>query len=133
MSYLGILTKYLGIEFAHTPSGLHLHQTKYVTNLLDEYGLLHCNPTQTPLPSGFTISKNTKTSAIDPTSYRRLVGKLMFLTTTCPDITFAVNLLSRFSATPQLAHFKALKQILRYLRGTLSIGFLFIPALIRLA
>jgi hypothetical protein len=125
MSYLGLLTKYLGIEFTHTPTGLTLHQTEYATSIIEEHGLLECNPTKTPLPSGFTISKQTKTPLVDPTSYRSLIGKLMFLTTTRPDITFAVNLLSQFNEKPQMAHFKALKQILRYIKGTLSIGLTF--------
>lgn len=85
-----------------------------------------CNPTHTPLPAGFTTSAQTNTPDVDPTSYRSLIGKLSFLTTTRPDLIFAVDLLSRYNYAPQMAHLLAAKQILRYVRGTTSQG-LFYP------
>jgi hypothetical protein len=125
MSYLGPLTKYLGLQFQHTPEELIVNQSDFAQSIIDEYGLTDCNPTQTPLPAGFTICRDTKTKPIDPTLFRSIIGKLMFLTNTRPDITFAVNLLSRYSSAPQQAHLRGVKQILRYIKGTKNIGLLY--------
>jgi hypothetical protein len=78
-----------------------LHQTDFANSILETYGLADCNSTKTPLPPGFTTSKDTRTETVDPKLFRSIIGKLMFLTNTRPDISFAVNLLSRYSSAPQ--------------------------------
>jgi hypothetical protein len=125
MSYLGPLTKYMGLQFQQTPEGLMINQSDFAQTIIDDSGLTDCNPTQTPLPAGFTICKDTKTKPIDPTIFKSIINKLIFLTNTKPDITFAVNLLSRYSSTPQAAHLQGVKQILRYVQGTKNVGLLY--------
>jgi hypothetical protein len=122
MSYLGALTKYLGIEFNQTASGITIHQTAYANEILEQYGLDQCNPTKTPLTTGFTTSKNIGTPPVDPIEYRSLIGKLVFLVTTHLDLAYPINLLSRYNLAPQLQHLKAAKQIMCYIKGTLGHG-----------
>jgi hypothetical protein len=122
MSYLGNFTKYLGIEFDQTPSSITIHQTTYASAILEHYGLDQCNPSKIPLTAGFTTSRHTGIPSMDPTKYRSLIGKLAFLTTTQPDIAFAINLLSHYNSAPQFQHLKAARQVLCYIRGMLGHG-----------
>ena len=91
MTLLGPIRKYIGIEFLPTPRGLHLHQTTYIHHLLLEFNMLHSNPTHTPLQQNLKLLTDMQSPPTDPTSYQRLVGKLIFLTNTQPDITHAVH------------------------------------------
>ncbi|WVZ13928.1 hypothetical protein V8G54_011494 [Vigna mungo] len=109
---LGDLTYFLGLEVARNSKGIHLSQRKYVLDLLAETGMLDSSPIPTPM------SLNGDAAA----SYRRLIGKLIYLTTTRPDITFAVNHLSQFMSAPTTAHQQATTRILQYLKGTPGTG-----------
>ena len=109
---LGPIRRYLGVQFDRTPTGLHMHQSEYALSILRLFNMEDCKPSLTPLPEGFTLSKNSDTPPVDPTLYRMLVGKLLFLTKTRPDLTYAVSVVSRFMQNPQDAHLQAAKHIL---------------------
>ena len=109
---LGPIRRYLGVQFDRTPTGLHMHQSEYALSILRLFNMEDCKPSLTPLPEGFTLSKNSDTPPVDPTLYRMLVGKLLFLTKTHPDLTYAVSVVSRFMQNPQDAHLQAAKHIL---------------------
>jgi hypothetical protein len=100
MTDLGLITKYLGLEFRKSTEGLFVHQTNYTQNIIDEFGLSDCNPCKSPLPAGLKLSKETKIPPINQTLYRRMVGKLLFLTIIRVDIAYAVNLVSRYMGNP---------------------------------
>ena len=119
---LGPIQRYLGVQFERTPTGLRMHQTEYAQSILQQFGMEHCNPTQTPLPEGLLLSKNSATAPVDATLYRMLVGKLLFLTKTRPDISHAVSMVSRFMQDPQESHLQAAKHILRYVRHCPDLG-----------
>ena len=122
MTLLGPIRKYIGIEFLPTAQGLYLHQTAYIHHLLLEFHMLHSNPVHTPLQQNLKLTSDMQSPPTDPTPYRRLVGKLIFLTNTRPDITHAVHQVARFMQHPQVAHFQAAQSILRYLRHTPTHG-----------
>jgi hypothetical protein len=122
---LGLITKYLGLEFQKSPDGLVVHQTTYAQNIVDEFGLTNCNPCKSPLLAGLKLSKKTKTPPVNQTLYRRMVEKLLFLTITQANIAFAVNLVSRYMENPQETHMKAIKSIIRHLQGNTSLGLLY--------
>lgn len=105
MTLLGPIRKYIGIEFLPTAQGLYLHQTAYIHHLLLEFHMLHSNPVHTPLQQNLKLTSDMQSPPTDPTPYRRLVGKLIFLTNTRPDITHAVHQVARFMQHPQVAHF----------------------------
>ncbi|XP_038889636.1 secreted RxLR effector protein 161-like [Benincasa hispida] len=79
-------------------------------------------PASTPMELGLKLSKHDDSEAFDPTIYRSLVGSLMYLTTTRPDLMFSVSLLSIFMASPKRSHWEVGKRVLRYILGTVDHG-----------
>ncbi|XP_076949068.1 uncharacterized protein LOC143621587 [Bidens hawaiensis] len=125
VSDLGRLRYFLGIEVSRSPQGILLSQRKYVLDMLTECGLLGCKPVDTPmLPTKKLLPKEGDPMK-DPERYRRLVGKLNYLTVTRPDISFSVSVLSQFMAEPCTSHWDAALRVLRYLKATPGLGILY--------
>ena len=87
--------------------------------------MINCKSAPTPIVTGLKLSKKDKGADVNPTLYKKLVGSLMYLTATRPDIMYAVSLISRFMQTPKVSHWKAGKRILRYVSGTKNYGILY--------
>ena len=117
---LGNLKYFLGLEIARSSAGIHLCQRKYTLDILFDSGMLGCRPNTTPLDSSTKLHPATGTplSAEASSSYRRLIGQLIYLTNTRPDIAYAVQQLSQYLSSPTNAHLQAAYRILRYLKGT---------------
>jgi transposase InsO family protein len=122
MTDLGLLHYYLGIEVTQNPNFIFISQKKYIGELLCRFGMQDCNPVSTPMEQNLKISSNEGNDFEDATKYRQLVGSLIYLTTTRPDITFAVGILSRFMHQPCEGHWVAAKRVLKYLKGTHTFG-----------
>ena len=101
---LGDLKFFLGLEIARSTLGTHLCQRKFTLELLSDAGLLGCKPTKTPMEQNLKLSKFQGEVLKDPSSYRRLIGRLLYLTMTRPDITFSVHRLSQFMSRPRKPH-----------------------------
>ena len=97
----------------------------YVLKILEEAGLKDCNMVHTPIECGLKLIKSEKERSIDATSYRRNVGCLRYLLHTRLDLSFCVGVLSRYMQYPKESHGIAMKQCLRYLKGTTTCGFMF--------
>ncbi|XP_071694753.1 uncharacterized mitochondrial protein AtMg00810-like [Rutidosis leptorrhynchoides] len=123
---LGLARYFLGIELCRTDKGTFLHQRKYILDLLTDAGLTASKPTLTPLPQYLKLSLNKGVPLKEPDKYRRLVGKLLYLSMTRPDISYAVQHLSQFISDPKDLHMQAATYLLRYLKGSVSKG-LFYP------
>ncbi|XP_024009490.1 uncharacterized protein LOC112084573 [Eutrema salsugineum] len=123
MSDLGRLTYYLGIEVKQSKAGIEIKQEAYARRILKEAGLDACNPTHILMEFGLNMSKRQEDEPeIDATMYRRRIGCLRYLLHTRPDLSFAVGVLSRYMQAPKESHGQVMKQVLRYLQGTLAYG-----------
>lgn len=115
------------MEIASGSDGTSLNQRKYVLDIISNHGLRCCKPTTTPLPPGMVLSQGTEEMLLDPEIYRRLVGQLLFLNLTRPDISHATQQLSQYMAKPTLVHWNVLIHVLTYLKSSPSLG-VFYPA-----
>jgi hypothetical protein len=119
MKDLGPLRYFLGIEVASSSDGYLLTQTKYATDILHRAQLTDDKVVDTPIELHAKFSPSDGVPLADPTEYRELVGCLVYLTVTRPDISYAVHVISQFVCAPRSTHWAALLRILRYVRGTM--------------
>ena len=112
---LGHLKYFLGIEVAHSSKGMVISQRKYTLDLLNEVGKLGCKPISTPIDYKCKLNSEDGELLPDINHYQRLVGKLIYLTVTRPDISFAVSQVSRFMHAPRTPHLESINKILRFL------------------
>ncbi|RVW99699.1 Retrovirus-related Pol polyprotein from transposon RE1 [Vitis vinifera] len=122
---LGKLKYFLGIEIAQSSSGVVLSQRKYALDILEETGMLDCKPVDTPMDPNVKLIPGQGEPLGDPGRYRRLVGKLNYLTITRPDISFPVSVVSQFLQSPCDSHWDAVIRILRYIKSTPGQGVLY--------
>ncbi|KAG6495140.1 hypothetical protein ZIOFF_042931 [Zingiber officinale] len=124
---LGSLKYFLGIEVARSKEGIYVCQRKYVLDLLKEAGKLGSRPASTPLEVNhdLTSSSGEDLTSLEKGTYQRLVGKLLYLSMTRPDITYAVSVVSQYMHAPKTIHMKAVDRILRYLKSCPRKGLLF--------
>ncbi|KAD2804715.1 hypothetical protein E3N88_38092 [Mikania micrantha] len=122
MSDLGLLNYYLGIEVKQDESGITICQKGYAQKILKETSMKDCNPTSFPMEPGLKLSKEDDSPNVDPTQFRKWIGCLQYLTHTRPDLSYSVGYVSRFMQSPKETHKQALKQILRYVKGSTNLG-----------
>lgn len=125
---LGEAKYFLGMEIVRGPAGTSLNQRKYILDILSSAGMVGCKSVSTPFPAGLTLRKKSSEFFDDPEKYRRVVGQLLYLNLTRPDISYVVQQLSQFMATPCTDHWAAAVHVLKYLKGNPSLG-LFYPTL----
>ncbi|GJS98337.1 ribonuclease H-like domain-containing protein [Tanacetum coccineum] len=122
---LGKLKYFLGIEVLDTPKGICLNQRKYCLELIDEFGLLDGKPSNLPMQPNICLTSepiDTDPLLDNVTEYQKLIGKLIYLTTTRPDIAYTVSCLSQFMHNPLKSHLKTALKVIRYLKGSLGKG-----------
>lgn len=122
MSDLGKLTYYLGIEVNQTKDGIIMKQEAYASKILEIAGMSTCNATQYPMEPKLQLTKDENGKPIDPTMYRKIIGSLRYLIHTRPDLSYSVGMVSKFMQAPKESHYTAVKQILRYIKGTMGNG-----------
>ncbi|KAJ9558206.1 hypothetical protein OSB04_012820 [Centaurea solstitialis] len=121
---LGSLKYFLGIELATTPEGMVLSQRKYTLDILKDSGMMGCKPSSFPMEPNLQLDQCDDSPRIEASQYRRLVGRLLYLQATRPDITYAVNVLSQFVSDPRQRHMEVATRVLRYLKATPGQGIL---------
>ena len=118
MTHLGYVQYYLGIEVTQHPKSIFLSQKKYIGDLLNRFGMKECNPLTTSMEQKLKLTSIEGKEFENATKYRQLVGSLNYLTTTKPNISFIIGILSRFMQNPCEGHWPTTKRVLRYLKGT---------------
>lgn len=122
---LGRPKYYLGLEIAQGKSGISVCQRKYMVDLLHDSGLTGCKPAPTPMDPNLHLQQEGPPPLPNPKIFRRLIGRLLYLCITRPDITYAVNALSQFLSQPCIHHLSVAHRVLRYLKGNIGLGLYF--------
>ena len=116
--YSSPLKYFLGIEVACSPSSFYLSQRKYTLDILSESGFLASKPARFPMEQNHRLALSVNPLLSDPSSYRRLVGWLIYLTITRPDLAYSVHTLAQFLQQPRRDHWDVALRVARYLKGT---------------
>nr|XP_043615942.1 uncharacterized mitochondrial protein AtMg00810-like [Erigeron canadensis] len=123
MSAMGKLSFFLGLQVDQKKDGIFIHQTKYVNDILERFKMTDAKSIATPIPVNHQLGAVVDSDEpVDPTLHRAMIGSLMYLTASRPDIMFAVCICSRFQADPRASHLSAVKRIFRYLKGRPKLG-----------
>jgi len=122
MSMMGELNFFLGLQIKQTSEGTFVHQGKYTKDVLKKFAMDDAKPISTPMPTSAALDADEDGEPVDQKEYRSMIGSLLYLTATRPDIHFAVCMCARFQASPRTSHRQAVKRIMRYLRFTPAFG-----------
>ncbi|KAJ9566625.1 hypothetical protein OSB04_002591 [Centaurea solstitialis] len=118
MSMMGEINFFLGLQVRQFSDGIFINQSKYIFDLLKKYDMSGCHSIGTPMATGNSIGPDHEGKDVDLRNYRSMVGSLMYLTASRPDIMFATCVCARYQAKPKESHLAAVKRIFRYLKGT---------------
>nr|GEV73286.1 putative ribonuclease H-like domain-containing protein [Tanacetum cinerariifolium] len=122
MSSMGELIFFLGLQVKQKKDGIFISQDKYVAEILRKFGLTDRKSTSTPIDTKKHLLKDPDGEDVDVHTYRSIIGSLMYLTSSRPDIMFAVCACAHFQVTPKASHLHAVKRIFRYLKGKPHLG-----------
>ncbi|GKE06818.1 retrovirus-related pol polyprotein from transposon TNT 1-94 [Tanacetum coccineum] len=121
MSMMGELKFFLGIQIHQSPRGIFINQAKYAQEILIKHGMTSCDSIGTPMATKH-LDADLSGTPVDQTKYRSMVGALMYLTASRPDIVHATCYCARYQARPTEKHLTAVKRIFRYLKNTINMG-----------
>ncbi|XP_042954604.1 uncharacterized mitochondrial protein AtMg00810-like [Carya illinoinensis] len=124
---LSSLKYFLGMEVGCSQTSIQLSQHKYALEILSETDILASKPSPLPVEPNIKLKKNEGEVFPDPALYRKLVGKLLYLTNTLSDLSYNINLLSQFMENPRVPHYDAIIKVLKYVKNTPRQG-IFFPA-----
>ncbi|GJV69455.1 putative ribonuclease H-like domain-containing protein [Tanacetum coccineum] len=122
MSSMGELTFFLGLQVKQNKGGIFISQDKYVAEILKKFDLVNVKAAITPMETKLPLTKDEEAFDVDVHLYRSMIGSLMYLTASRPDIMYAVCVCSRFQVTPKTSHLNAVKRIFKYLKGKPNLG-----------
>nr|GEW55055.1 putative ribonuclease H-like domain-containing protein [Tanacetum cinerariifolium] len=122
MSSMGELSFFLGLQVKQKDNGIFISQDKYVAEILRKFGLTDGKLASTPIDTEKPLLKDPDGEDVDVHIYMSMIGSLMYLTSSRPDIMFAVYACARFQVTPKVSHLHAIKRIFRYLKGKPHLG-----------
>ncbi|KAI3499752.1 hypothetical protein L1887_35561 [Cichorium endivia] len=127
MSMMGKINFFLGLQIKQSKEGIFINQQKYTKSLLERFRMTNCSKSKVPLPAGTRLNPSLDKPKTDIQQYRSMIGSLLYLTASRPDIMFSVCNCARYQADPREPHLAAVKTIFRYLHGTPAYG-LWYPA-----
>jgi hypothetical protein len=115
---IGELSFFLGLQIKQLKDGIFISQSKYLKDMLKKFGLENAKPIKTPMATNGHLNLDEGGTMVDQKLYRSIIGSLLYITTSRPDVMFSVCMCARFQASPREIHLKATKRILRYLKYT---------------
>jgi hypothetical protein len=122
MSMTGELQFFLGLQIKQSMEGTFMHQAKYNKDIVRKFKMEDSKAMAMPMSTTTALDADEEGEHVDQKEYRSMVGSLLYLTVTRPDIQFSVCLCARFQASPRTSHRQVVKQIFRYLRHTPNFG-----------
>ena len=122
MKDLGIMHYFLGLEVWQFLDEIFLNQGKYTIEILKRFGILDCKSINTPMVKNLKLLNDDSLERLDITLYKNIIGSLVYLTNTRPNICFVVNTLSRYMLEPKNALLIPTKHVIRCLKGRLDYG-----------
>nr|GEY15434.1 hypothetical protein [Tanacetum cinerariifolium] len=122
MSMMGKILFFLGLQISQSPRSIFINQSKYALESLQKYGFESCDPVDTPMVEKSKLDEDKEGKVIDPSHYRGMIGTLLYLTASRPDLQFVICMCARYQARCTQKHIHTLKRIFRYLRETFNRG-----------
>ncbi|KAI3734639.1 hypothetical protein L6452_14113 [Arctium lappa] len=122
MSMMGELTYFLGLQIKQSDKGTFISQGKYVKDMLKKFDLTQTSAMKTPMAPPLTLNKDPSGKPVNVTDYRGMIGSLLYLTASQPDIMYSTCLCARYQFEPKESHLIAVKRIFRYLKETPNLG-----------
>ena len=122
MTMIGELTHFLGLQIRQQDSGIFLSQSKYAKNLVKKFGLESANFVRTPMSPNVKLTVDLSGKSVDHSLYRSIIGSLLYLTASRPNISYSVGVCARYQANPKETHMTALKRIIKYVKTTTKFG-----------
>ncbi|KAJ9551903.1 hypothetical protein OSB04_015948, partial [Centaurea solstitialis] len=119
MTDLGDMCYFLGVEVIQRETGIYISQRKFAREILTRFNMEQCNPVKNPIVPGIKVLKDYGSAAVDPHLYKQMVGCLMYLAATRPDLMFVISLISRYMERPTEQHMGMIKRVLK---GTINLG-----------
>ncbi|XP_019465354.1 PREDICTED: uncharacterized protein LOC109363548 [Lupinus angustifolius] len=127
MTDLGSLSYFLGFEFLRIDAGILMHQKKYISDVLERFNMLEYNLATTTFETGHILGKeNPEDKSVDSTLYRQMIGSLRYICNSRPYLAYGVGLVIRYMKHPKTSQMHAVKKILRYLKGSIDYGDMFL-------
>jgi len=118
MSLLGELTYFLGLQVKQMKDTIFISQSKYAKNIVKKFGMDNGSHKRTLIATHLNLSKDENGVVVDQSMYRSMIGSLLYLTASRPDITFVVGVCARYQTEPKISHFTQVKRILKYINST---------------
>ena len=122
MSMIGELNHFLGLQIRQQESGIFISQSKYAKNLMKKFGLKYASPIRTPMSPNIKLTVDLLGKSVDSSLYRSMIGSLLYLIASRPDISYNVEVCVRYQPNPKESNIIALKRIIKYVKATADFG-----------
>ncbi|XP_056850242.1 uncharacterized mitochondrial protein AtMg00810-like [Raphanus sativus] len=121
MSMCGELKYFLGLQVSQSEKGVFISQSAYANNLVKRFGMENSKVSKTPMSTSLKLARDEAGEDVDVKLYRGMIGSLLYLTASRPDLSFSVGVCARYQAKPKVSHLNAVKRIIKYVKGTESL------------
>jgi hypothetical protein len=118
MFMIGELSYFLGFQIKQLKNGTFVSQGKYIKDMLKKFGMIDSKAISTPMGTNGNLDSDASGNMVDQKLYHSIIGSLLYVTASRPDVMFNVCMCARFQVSPRESHLKATKRILRYLKHT---------------